>query len=392
MLPLSNVTVVSLEQAVAAPFATRQLADLGARVIKIERPGSGDFARGYDTTVKGLSSYFVWLNRSKESITIDLKRPGGREILDRLLGRADVFVQNVAPGASDRLGTAPANLRARFPKLIVCSVSGYGTSGPYADRKAYDLLVQSEAGLMSVTGSPHDPAKAGISVADIAAGMYAYSGILTALLARASHGRGAAVEVSLFDALGEWMSAPAYYTMYGGRAPERSGPYHASIAPYGPVRTRDGRTLLIGVQNDAEWQRLCADVLELPDLARDERFATNPSRVANRSALDDAIARVTSQLTADQLVARLDAARIAHAGMSSMEDFVAHPQLAARGRWREVESPAGTLRALVPPVRLDDVEPVMGAIPALGAHTDAILGELNFGRDQIAAWRREGTI
>ena len=389
---LDNITVVSLEQAVAAPFATRQLADLGARVIKIERPGSGDFARAYDTTVRGLSSYFVWLNRSKESLTLDLKKPGGAEILDRLLARADVFVQNVAPGASDRLGTAPADLRARFSRLIVCSVSGYGTSGPYADRKAYDLLVQSEAGLMSVTGTQEAPAKAGISVADIAAGMYAYSGILTALLARASHGRGASVEVSLFDALGEWMSAPAYYTMYGGRAPERSGPYHASIAPYGPVPTRDGRTLLLGVQNDAEWQRLCADVLQLPDLARDERFATNPTRVANRGALDEAIAGVTSQLTAEQLVSRLDAARIAHAGMSSMEDFVAHPQLSARGRWREVASPAGPLRALSPPVQLDELEPVMGPVPALGAHTDAILTELDFGRDQIAAWRREGTI
>jgi crotonobetainyl-CoA:carnitine CoA-transferase CaiB-like acyl-CoA transferase len=389
---LDNITVVSLEQAVAAPFATRQLADLGARVIKIERPGTGDFARGYDTTVKGLSSYFVWLNRSKESITLDLKRPGGREILERLLERADVFVQNVAPGAADRLGTSPADLRARFPNLIVCSVSGYGTSGPYADRKAYDLLVQSEAGLVSVTGSPDEPAKAGISVADIAAGMYAYSGILTALIARASHGRGAAVEVSLFDALGEWMSAPAYYTMYGGQAPERSGPSHASIAPYGPVRTKDSRTLLIGVQNDAEWQRLCAEVLQWPELARDERFATNPARVANRGALDDAIARLTSLVTAKQLVTRLDAARIAHAGMSSMADFVAHPQLAARGRWREVASPAGTLRALAPPVQLDDVEPVMGPVPALGAHTDAILSELNFSRDQIAAWRREGTI
>ena len=389
---LDNITVVSLEQAVAAPFATRQLADLGARVIKIERPGSGDFARAYDTTVKGLSSYFVWLNRSKESITLDLKRPGGGLILDRLLARADVFVQNVAPGASDRLGTAPGNLRARFPKLVVCSVSGYGSSGPYSDRKAYDLLVQSEAGLLSVTGTKEDPAKAGISVADIAAGMYAYSGILAALLARASHGRGASVDVSLFDALGEWMSAPAYYTMYGGRAPERSGPYHASIAPYGPVRTSDGRTLLLGVQNDAEWQRLCADVLQMPDLARDERFATNPKRVANRGALDQAIAGVTSRLTAEQLVSRLDAARIAQAGMSSMEDFVAHPQLSARGRWREVASPAGPLRALAPPVQLDDLEPVMGPVPALGAHTDAILSELDFSRDQIAAWRTEGTI
>jgi crotonobetainyl-CoA:carnitine CoA-transferase CaiB-like acyl-CoA transferase len=389
---LDGVTVVSLEQAVAAPFATRQLADLGARVIKIERPGTGDFARAYDTTVKGLSSYFVWLNRSKESLTLDLKKPGGREILDRLLSKADVFVQNVAPGASDRLGTAPVDLRSRFPTLIVCSVSGYGTSGPYADRKAYDLLVQSEAGLLSVTGTREAPAKAGISVADIAAGMYAYSGILTALLARASHGRGAAVDVSLFDALGEWMSAPAYYAMYGGRAPERSGPAHASIAPYGPVKTQDGAIIYIGVQNETEWARLCNDVLRRPDLSVDQRFATNPARVANRTALDALITAVTTTLTAGELVERLDRAQIAHARMSSMADFVAHPQLAARGRWREVGSPAGPLKALAPPVQVDAAEPAMGPIPALGAHTDAILAELNVDRDQIAAWRREGTI
>jgi crotonobetainyl-CoA:carnitine CoA-transferase CaiB-like acyl-CoA transferase len=389
---LDGVTVVSLEQAVAAPFATRQLADLGARVIKIERPGTGDFARAYDTTVKGLSSYFVWLNRSKESLTLDLKKPGGREILDRLLSKADVFVQNVAPGASDRLGTAPVDLRSRFPTLIVCSVSGYGTSGPYADRKAYDLLVQSEAGLLSVTGTREAPAKAGISVADIAAGMYAYSGILTALLARASHGRGAAVDVSLFDALGEWMSAPAYYTMYGGRAPEPTGPSHASIAPYGPVKTQDGAIIYIGVQNETEWARLCNDVLRRPDLSTDQRFATNPARVANRTALDAVITAVTTTLTAGELVERLDRAQIAHARMSSMADFVAHPQLAARGRWREVGSPAGPLKALAPPVQVDAAEPAMGPIPALGAHTDAILAELNVDRDQIAAWRREGTI
>jgi len=383
---------VSLEQAVAAPFATRQLADLGARVIKIERPGTGDFARAYDTTVKGLSSYFVWLNRSKESLTLDLKKPGGRDILERLLERADVFVQNVAPGASDRLGTTASDLRARFPRLIVCSVSGYGTSGPYAARKAYDLLVQSEVGLVSLTGSEAGPAKAGISVADIAAGMYAYSGILTALLGRASHGRGAVVDLSLFDALGEWMSAPAYYTAYGGSSPARTGSHHASIAPYGPVTTRDGVTVYIGVQNEAEWERLCRKVLERPDLLTDQRFATNPSRVRHRQALDEAISGVAKELTAESLVARLDAALIAHARMSTMADFVAHPQLEARGRWREIDSPAGTLRALAPPVQIDRTEPLMGPVPALGAHTDAILDELGFSRDQVAAWRTEGTI
>jgi formyl-CoA transferase len=326
MSAFSNLTVVSLEQAVAAPFATRQLADLGARVIKIERPGVGDFARGYDATVKGLSSYFVWLNRSKESLTLDLKKPGGADILDRLLSRADVFVQNVAPGASDRLGTSPSDLRARYPRLIVCTVSGYGTTGPYASRKAYDLLVQSEAGLLSLTGSEDAPAKVGISVADIAAGMYAYSGILTALLARASHGRGATVDVSLFDALAEWMSAPAAYTQYGGSAPSRTGPHHASIAPYGPVATKDGEAVYIAIQNAREWTRLCAEVLGLPDLATDPRFATNPLRVANRTALDGVIGPcVQGSMTSSQLITKLEAANIAYARMNSMADFIAHP-------------------------------------------------------------------
>jgi itaconate CoA-transferase len=391
--PFDDLLVVSLEQAVAAPFATRQLADLGARVIKIERPGSGDFARGYDTTVKGLSSYFVWLNRSKESLTLDLKKPGGAEVLDRLLARADVFVQNVAPGASVRLGTSPADLRARFPELIVCSVSGYGTSGPYATRKAYDLLVQSEVGLLSLTGTPDAPAKVGISVADIAAGMYAYSGILTALVARASHGRGATVDVSLFDALAEWMGAPAAYTQYGGTAPARTGPHHASIAPYGPLKTKDGESVYIAIQNPREWARLCTDVLAQPELATDPRFATNPLRVANRAALQSAIEPLVSgPLTQRELIEKLESAQIAWARMSAMPDFLAHPQLEARNRWREVQTPAGPIDALAPPVSIDDAEPKMGAVPALGEHTDAILGELGFDRDTIAAWRTEGTI
>ncbi|MFI5178066.1 MAG: CaiB/BaiF CoA transferase family protein [Vicinamibacterales bacterium] len=389
---LNGVTVVALEQAVAAPFATRQLADLGARVIKIERPGTGDFARGYDTTVKGLSSYFVWLNRSKESLTLDLKKPDAGDVLDRLLEHADVFVQNVAPGAADRLGTAPTDLHLRFPRLIVCSVSGYGSSGPYADRKAYDLLVQSEVGLLSLTGTEDAPAKVGISVADIAAGMYAFSGILAALYARESHGRGAIVDVSLFDALAEWMGAPAAYTEYGGTAPPRSGPSHASIAPYGPVATKDDEAVYIAIQNPREWTRLCADVLHWPELANDERFATNPLRVTHRDELDAAIGEVTDGLTAAELIGRLDAAGIAWARMSSMADFLAHPQLAARGRWREVTTPNGPIRALVPPVRIDDQDPRMGAVPALGEQTDAILKELGFGTEAIAAWRAEGTI
>jgi len=390
--PFDQLTVVSLEQAVAAPFATRQLADLGARVIKIERPGVGDFARGYDTTVKGQSSYFVWLNRSKESLTLDLKRPGGSEILGRLLERADVFVQNVAPGAADRLGTAPADLRARHPRLIVCSVSGYGPSGPYARRKAYDLLVQSEAGLLSLTGTEEAPAKVGISVADISAGMYAYSGILAALVGRAAHGRGATVDVSLFDSLAEWMGAPAAYTAYGGTAPARTGPHHASIAPYGPVTTKDREAVFIAVQNAQEWTRLCADVLERPTLSADARFATNPLRVVNRDALGQIIDGVVRSLTTAQLTRRLDAARIAWARMSSMADFVAHPQLAARGRWRDVATPAGPVRVLAPPVFIDDIEPRMGAVPALGEHTNAILAELGFSREAMDGWRTEGTI
>ena len=392
MSPFDQLTVVSLEQAVAAPFATRQLADLGARVIKIERPGTGDFARGYDATVKGLSSYFVWLNRSKESLTLDLKKPGGAEILDRLLARADVFVQNVAPGASDRLGTTPATLRERYPKLIVCSVSGYGTTGPFASRKAYDLLVQSEVGLLSLTGTADAPAKVGISVADIAAGMYAYSGILTALVARASHGRGATVDVSLFDALAEWMGAPAAYSEYGGTPPPRTGPHHASIAPYGPVRTKDGESIYLAIQNAREWTRLCTDVLMRPHLADDPRFATNPQRVTNRAALGDILDGIAATHPTAELTRLLDAAQIAWARMNSMPEFTAHPQLDSRGRWRSVETPAGPIRALAPPVAIDNAEPVMGAVPALGEHTDAILTELGYSRDAIAAWRTEGTI
>jgi crotonobetainyl-CoA:carnitine CoA-transferase CaiB-like acyl-CoA transferase len=303
-----------------------------------------------------------------------------------------VFVQNVAPGAAGRLGTAPADLHARHPKLIICSVSGYGSTGPYAGRKAYDLLVQSEAGLLSLTGTESAPAKVGISVADIAAGMYAYSGILAALYARASHGRGAVLEVSLFDALAEWMSAPAAYTAYGGSAPPRTGPHHASIAPYGPVRTKDGEPVYIAIQNAGEWMRLCADVLRQSDLATDDRFRTNPLRVRNREALDKAIGAGAGALTARELIDRLDAARIAWARMNSMADFVAHPQLAARGRWRDIDSPAGPIRALAPPVVMDDETPQMGAVPALGAHTDTILRELGFGAEAIAAWRAEGTI
>jgi itaconate CoA-transferase len=391
-LPLAGLNVVSIEQAVAAPFATRQLADLGARVIKIERPDGGDFARSYDTTVNGLSSYFVWLNRSKESLTLDLKHSGAGDVLGRLLERADVFVQNLAPGAAGRLGTTPVTLRSRHPRLIVCNVSGYGSSGPYAAKKAYDLLVQSEAGLISITGPADTPSRVGISVADIAAGMYAYAGILTALIVRSANGHGTTVEVSLFDALAEWMAAAAYYTTYGGSPPPRSGPDHASIAPYGPYAGRDGRVVYLGVQNGREWTRFCAEVLLQPGLGDDERFRTNSARVAHRQELSAAIEAVFRTLTADEIVARLEGAQIACARMNSVAEFVAHPQLDARHRWREIGSPAGTLRALLPPVVLDGVEPVMGPVPALGEHTGSILEELGFDAATIARWREERTI
>jgi len=390
--PLDGITVVAVEQAVAAPFATRQLADLGARVIKIERPGSGDFARGYDTTVKGLSSYFVWLNRSKESLTLDLKHDLAREVLARLLAKADVFIENLAPGAAVRAGLDPAALHERHPRLIACSVSGYGSSGPYATKKAYDLLVQSEVGLLSLTGTDAHPSKVGISVADISAGMYAYSGILTALLARSKSGRGSVLNVSLFDALAEWMSAPAYYTAYGGSAPRRTGAHHASIAPYGPYDTREGGPVYLAIQNGREWVRFCSDVLRRPELAEDNRFRANRDRVTHRAALDEAIAGVFSGLSAGEVVERLDAAGIANARLGAIDDFVDHPQLTARARWSDIDSPSGPLRALLPPVEMSGVTPAMGAVPSLGQHTDAILAELGFDASVIASWHKEGLV
>jgi itaconate CoA-transferase len=392
MQPLTGITVVALEQAVAAPFATRQLADLGARVIKIERPEGGDFARGYDTTVNGLSSYFVWLNRSKESLTLDLKRDSGAHILGRLLERADVFVQNLAPGAADRMGIGSAALRARYPRLIVCNVSGYGTDGPYAAKKAYDLLVQSEVGLVSITGTESSPAKVGISIADIAAGMYSFSGILTALIERGRTDRGTTVDVSLFDALAEWMSAPAYYTKYGGTAPPRTGAHHASIAPYGPFRAGDDRDVYLGIQNGREWERFCAEVLGRPELAADERFASNSRRVENRGTLHDEIAAMFRTLAVEEIITRLEAAQIAYARMNSMQEFLEHPQLSSRNCWRPIDSPVGPLLALAPPVKIGGIEPAMGAVPALGQHSSAILAELGFDAATIAQFRAQGVV
>ncbi len=390
-LPLSHITVVSLEQAIAAPLATRHLADLGARVIKVERPGGGDFARYYDTAAGGLCSHFAWANRSKESLTLDLKAAQGKEILARLLEGADVFVQNLAPGAVKRLGFDDARLRGSYPDLIVCHVSGYGADGPYRDKKAYDLLIQAETGVVSVTGSEDEAAKSGIPVADIAGGMYAYSGILTALLQRERGGGGCVLHVSLFDGLCEWMGFPAYYALDGGRLP-RTGASHAAIAPYGPYATGDGRTVLFAIQNQREWERFCASVLEKPEVASDSRFADNTQRVQNRAALREEIESIFSGLTATEATARMEQAQIANAELRDVEAFWAHPQLVARGRVAEVESPVGTLPALQPATTNEAWAPRFDAIPAVGADTRALLDELGYSSDAIEQFVQDGVV
>jgi itaconate CoA-transferase len=392
MLPLEGITIISIEQAVAAPLATRQLADLGARVVKIERPGVGDFARAYDETVRGMASHFVWLNRSKESLTLDLKYPEARQIVHQLLEDADVFIQNLAPGAAERLGLGPEVLTQRYPRLIVCGISGYGSSGPYRDKKAYDLLVQCETGLVSVTGTPETPSKVGISIADTAAGMYAFTGILTALYQRERTGRGTVLEISMFEALGEWMGYAAYFTAYGGTPPPRTGASHATIAPYGPFRAGDGKQVNLGLQNEREWAHFCTIVLEQPEMATDPRFDSNAKRVANREALHARIDAVFSQLTIEQVIARLDRAQIANARMNEMQQFWDHPQLKARQRWREVDSPVGPLKALLPPVTMRDLEPRMDPIPALGEQTEQILRSLGYEEEQINRLRAEHVI
>ncbi|MGW1074188.1 CaiB/BaiF CoA transferase family protein [Streptomyces sp. NPDC002537] len=374
-LPLHGITIVALEQAVAAPFATRQLADLGARVIKIERPGRGDFARDYDRSVRGLSAYFVWINRGKESVILDLRTAPDRSLLDRILTRADVFIQNLAPGAAERLGFGSGALRARHPRLITCDVSGYGATGPYRDKKAYDLLIQCETGLVSITGNADSPARPGISIADIAGGMYAYSGILGALYERERTGEGSELSVSLFDALAEWMGHPYFAEAYGSAPVARSGARHPTISPYGHYRCGDGAQVFLGVQNDREWISLCEKVLRQPDLARDPRFSDNPSRRSHDEELTSVIEEQFRAHTVDGVLALLEGAGIAHARLRTVAEFTAHPQLTARDRWREFESPAGPLCGLLPPVEVSGREAAMGAVPALGAHTAAIRAE-----------------
>jgi len=391
VLPLQGITVVSLEQAIAAPFATRQLADLGARIIKVERP-EGDFARGYDKTVNGLSSHFVWTNRSKESLTLDLKKEEGKRILHKLLAKADVFVQNLAPGAAERLGFGPEELRRLYPRLIVCGISGYGSDGPYRDKKAYDLLIQCEAGLVSITGTEDTPCKTGISVADIAAGMYAYTGILTALYMREKTGRGTAMEVSMLEALSEWMGYPMYYTAYGGKEVPRTGANHATIFPYGPFPTGDGRMVFFSIQNEREWEQFCEIVMDDPQLARDERFQGNANRHAHREELTRIINNRLARLTAEQLISLLEEAKIANANLNTVRQMFDHPQLKARDRWREVDTPAGKVRALLPPVTMDDAGVVMNPVPAVGEHTEAILREIGYDGEQVDRLRQSGVI
>jgi itaconate CoA-transferase len=374
--PLDGITVVSLEHAIAAPFCTRQLADLGARVIKVERPGVGDFARAYDQRVRGEASHFVWTNRSKESLALDLKDADSLAVLKALLSRADVLVQNLAPGASARMGLSYEALRAQHPRLIVCDISGYGEDGPYRDKKAYDLLIQSEAGLLSVTGTPEEPSKAGISIADIAAGMYAYSGILAALMQRDKTGEGSHIDVSMLESLGEWMSYAMYYAFEGAPPPPRTAASHASIQPYGPYPTGDGGTVMLGLQNEREWKLFCEKVLRNAALATDPRFDTNARRSENRAELKALIVEVFSHMTTPQVEQRLDDAQIANARMNDMAGLWAHPQLKARERWRNVQSPAGEVPALLPPGRNSSFEYRMDAIPRIGEHTEAILREL----------------
>jgi len=390
--PLDGITVVSLEHAIAAPFCTRQLADLGARVIKVERPGTGDFARGYDKQVKGQSSHFVWVNRSKESLTLDLKQPTALAALKALLKTADVLVQNLAPGAAARMGLTPELLQKDNPQLILCDISGYGNNGSYRDKKAYDLLIQSEAGFLSVTGTPDSPSKSGNSIADIAAGMYAYSNILAALIQRGKTGKGSVIDVSMLEALGEWMSFPMYYAFEGADPPPRNGASHATIYPYGPFKAGDGGTIMLGLQNEREWVQFCEVVLENPALVLDERFDKNFKRNEKRAQLLEIIDSCFSKLTTEQVIAKLEKAQIANARLNDMKGLWNHQQLKDRDRWVNVDTPAGSIPALLPPGLNNSYEYRMDAIPAVGQHTDAILKELGLVDTDIASMRSSGAI
>ncbi|MEP6556854.1 MAG: CaiB/BaiF CoA-transferase family protein [Burkholderiales bacterium] len=390
--PLDGITVVSLEHAIAAPFCTRQLADLGARVIKIERPGVGDFARAYDERVNGLSSHFVWTNRSKESVTLDLKNVDALDVLKRLVSQADVLVQNLAPGAAARMGLGYDALAEKHPQLIVCDISGYGDDGPYRDKKAYDLLIQSESGFLSITGTPDEPSKAGCSMADIAAGMYAYTNVLAALLQRGKTGKGSHVDVSMLESLGEWMSFPLYYAFEGAPPPPRSAASHATIYPYGPFAAGDGGIVMLGLQNEREWKLFCDRVLEMPAIATDPRFITNSKRNEHRAELKALITQTFQPMTAEQVIERLDGAQIANARMRDMAELWAHPQLKARGRWQDIGSPVGTLPALLPPGRSNSFDYRMDPVPALGEHTDAVLRELGYEAVAIQALRDAGSV
>ena len=391
MRPLQGMLVVTLEHAIAAPFCTRQLADLGARVIKVERPGEGDFARAYDQRARGSASHFVWCNRGKESLTLDLKHPRARAVLQQLVERADVLVQNLAPGAAARMGLDHASLAPRNPKLVVCDISGYGDGGPYTEKKAYDLLIQSESGFVSVTGTPEHPSKAGLSIADIAAGMYAFSSVLAALLERGRTGRGKRLEISMLEAMSEWMGFPLYYTLEGQPPPPRAGASHAAIYPYGPFTCGDGRTVVLGVQHDREWATFCDKVLHRPELAA--QYKGNAKRLAERETLRGIIEAVCATLTGDQLVERLEEAQIAYGRLNEMADLWQHAQLQARGRWTEIATPGGAVPALFPPHHVSgEPLPPMGPVPALGEHTDAILAELGLGVPDIEALRAERAV